>query len=1281
MFTIRCIGSRRLISFAWVSLLLALWLSPLTAGAANLFGLNVAPQNPTTHAGESIQLSAIGSYDDATQLVIAQAKQISSGNRFSCAVTTGGAIKCWGKNDYGQLGNDTTTDSSAPTTVNGITNAVSVSSRFNHACALLADGSIKCWGANNVGQLGNGTLINSSLPVAVNGISTAVNVSAGANHTCAVLASGTLMCWGNNYSGELGNGTFTNSSTPVQVSGITTALSVSAGPSHSCAVLADNSDVVCWGSNSAGQLGFPAGPTCSPASGPDCHQYANPRPVLVNTKCGCFTDYVIRKQAVSVSSGASYTCAVYSELKVDVSPAVFLGNYAMCWGYNQDGVLGDGTTTPRYTPRSVSGISTAVSIDAGNNHACASLTDGTVKCWGNNFTGQLGDGTTKQSSTPVFVAGITSSLGITAGNGHSCAVQGDGTVKCWGDNQSGQIGIGSVANPNVPQPVNGVDLVTDVSIAKSSYYHACAVLANGTVDCWGNNYYGQLGNGVTSSVQSLYSGQSLVTGIVNAMSISAGVTHTCALLADGTIKCWGSNLYGQLGNGSLVASSTPVTVAGISTAVAVKSGGYHTCALLSDGTVRCWGYNNYGQLGNGSYTNSSVPVALMGIVTAAQNIDAGEYHSCALLTDRTLSCWGSNAYSQIGTGTNFTVGSYSTPVAVIDISTAIQVSAGSSHTCALLMDGTIKCWGINFQGELGNGTSGYFMTNPTPGLVSGITTAVSIANTCAVLADGTVSCWGLNYNGTYYVVNNVPVPMSGVANAVGVRKGSKFYCVTFAGGVVNCWGDMEAMYTGVFGVPTSAPVSSLGFSAIGWNSDNPGIASVNGIGQVLGVTPGVAQIVASAAGFTDSTPLTVIAASSDLQLRLKATPASVLQTQSITYTLSVVNNGPSAATGVVASGSLYTCTIGNLAVGVAANCTYPVTATTVGTLTQTMSVSGNETDPNSANNTASVSTTVNPTANLAVSLVAPSSVLLGQTITYTTTVTNNGPSPATGVTASGDLPTCALGDLAVGAKASCTSTVAASTLGAVTRKMHAVANEGTTLLGNYVFVTTTVNPAADLGLSLTATPGSVLQGGTVSYTVSVTNNGPSPATGVVVTGTLPTCTIGILASGASASCTSTVTATTVGALTQTMTVSGNETDPNTANNSSSVSTTVNPSTAADLNLTLTDSPDPVKKGAKLAYTVTVKNNGPQTAHNVSLTDTLPANIVFEQVTTTRGSCSGTATVTCALGTIASGATAKVTITIKPQTVGTIINRATVSATEGDPNTGNNSTTATTVVKK
>jgi alpha-tubulin suppressor-like RCC1 family protein len=633
-------------------------------------------------------------------------RQVSAGLYHTCAVLNDGTLRCWGNNGSGQLGNGTNTNSNLPVTVSGITNAVTVSAGGGHTCAVLNDGTLRCWGANWNGQLGNGTNTNSNLPVVVSGISNAVAVSAGWGHTCAVLNDGTLRCWGHNLYGQLGNGTNTPSNLPVTVSGISNAVAVSAGLYHTCAVLNDGT-LRCWGYNGDGQLG----------------NGTNASSNLPVTVSGI-------SNAVAVSAGGYHTCAVLND------------GTLRCWGRNWDGQLGNGTNTSSKLPVTVSGISNAVTVSAGWNHTCAVLNDSTLRCWGYNGYGQLGNGTNTSSNLPVIVSGISNAVAVSAGGFHTCAVLNDGTLRCWGRNDYGQLGDGTNTSSNLPVTVSGISNAVAVSAGGS---HTCAVLNDGTLRCWGDNSSGQLGNG-TNTRSNL---PVIVSGISNAVAVSAGDYHTCAVLNDGTLRCWGDNSSGRLGNGTNTSSNLPVTVSGITNAVAVSAGYGHTCAVLNDGTLRCWGYNGYGQLGNGTYTNSNLPVTVSGISNAVA-VSAGYLHTCAVLNDGTLRCWGWNYYGQLGDGTNT---DSNLPVTVSGISNAVAVSAGGldygSHTCAVLNDGTLRCWGANWNGQLGNGTN---TDSNLPVVVSGISNAVAVSaggldygsHTCAVLNDGTLRCWGDN---------------------------------------------------------------------------------------------------------------------------------------------------------------------------------------------------------------------------------------------------------------------------------------------------------------------------------------------------------------------------------------------------------------------------------------------------------------------------------------------------------------------------------------------------------
>jgi alpha-tubulin suppressor-like RCC1 family protein len=337
---------------------------------------------------------------------------VSAGSSHSCAVLSSGAVQCWGNNDTGQLGNGSTTTSTIPVNVSGISKATSVSAGYVHSCAVLSSGAVQCWGNNDSGQLGNGTTANSTIPVTVAGISNATTITVGHAHTCALLGSGATQCWGNNAAGQLGNGTTTTSNSPVAVTGISDATSISAGYAHTCALL---------------------------------------------------------------SSGT-----------------------VQCWGANNVGQLGNGTTTNSNIPVSVSGISNAISISAGGGHTCAVLSSRAVKCWGNNGDGQLGNDKFGQStSSPVVVSGISNASSVSTGQYHSCAVLSSGAVQCWGDNSYGRLGINSSTSfSGIPVTVNGIANATSVS---AGYSHSCAVLSSGAVQCWGDNFIGQLGNGTTDS--------------------------------------------------------------------------------------------------------------------------------------------------------------------------------------------------------------------------------------------------------------------------------------------------------------------------------------------------------------------------------------------------------------------------------------------------------------------------------------------------------------------------------------------------------------------------------------------------------------------------------------------------------------------------------------------------------------------------------------------------------------------------------------------------------------
>ncbi|RZI55359.1 MAG: hypothetical protein EOP14_06635, partial [Pseudomonas sp.] len=281
--------------------------------------------------------------------------------------------------------------------------------------------------------------------------------------------------------------------------------------------------------------------------------------------------------------------------------------------------MGNRTNNPAI--KSKSPFSGAASVSAGFYFSCSLMTNGTVQCWGQNNVGQLGDGTTISRAAPRVVTGLTNVTAIASGSNHSCALINDGTVKCWGSNSSKQLGDNVVTSSTAPLTVAGLSGVTSI---KAAYNQTCAITNAPAVYCWGNNANGVLGDGTTTT----RSAPTLVTVVTGVNAIAMGIAHTCALLNDATVSCWGSNTSNQLGDGLTTSRTTAGPVSNLAGVSAIVANEYHSCALIGS-SLRCWGKNGYGQLGDSSTSVRSVPVTPTGMNSGVATVSMGEDFTCA----------------------------------------------------------------------------------------------------------------------------------------------------------------------------------------------------------------------------------------------------------------------------------------------------------------------------------------------------------------------------------------------------------------------------------------------------------------------------------------------------------------------------------------------------------------------------------------------------------------------------------------------------------------------------
>ena len=698
---------------------------------------------------------------------------IGGGGSHACVTFASGGAACWGWNGFQQLGDGTTISRPRPGAVLDVTDAVSIYSGMggSHSCALTSTGTVQCWGFNTYGQLGNGTNVTGSA-TAVSGISTATEIATGSAHSCARLSDGTMRCWGQNNEGRLGDGSSTNRFTPVTVSGLSGVTEIGVGGDHSCA--RTSGTIRCWGENERGQLG-------------DGTTTDRTTPVLVSG---------ITNASGDIRGGLDHTCAIRGSGTVS------------CWGAGSLGRLGNGGNVQNVNPVNVSGITDAVALATGIQHTCALRAGGTVRCWGNNSNGQLGDGSgSSSSSTPVPVR-VSPGLdldGVTAiaGFGSStCALRNDGGVYCWGDNALGQLGDGTTTGRDFPTRIGDFGAIFDVSSEGDSN---CARRGTGDLLCWGRNTHGQLGDGTTTGRGT----PELVTGAQDFVAISAARLegsdfrgHACGIRGDGTAACWGDNFWGQVGDGTNTNRLVPTTVSGLVDAVQIDAGGVNSCAVRATGQVQCWGFGD-GTGRTGGALNT--PGDVIGLADGVHVQVGGGPFACALRRSGQVSCWGRNSSGQLGDGTT---NISATPVDVLGLNDAIGLTVGEEHACAIRADRTLVCWGRNGSGQLGTGNTGpRIVPTPVVGLDQVTEVRAGEDHTCARRITGQLFCWGANGSrqlGDGTSANRpAPISVGGLGFVDSVSLGGHHTCVRESTGDVRCIGGNT--YSQIFDDPMMEP--------------------------------------------------------------------------------------------------------------------------------------------------------------------------------------------------------------------------------------------------------------------------------------------------------------------------------------------------------------------------------------------------------------------------------------------------------------------------------------------